>query len=325
VVDASEGEALVADPWPDRGGHLWPKDRQVVTADGTVVRYAVRGPAHGPAVVCCAGFLCPDNFWRDLAPDLARDHRVIILNYRGVGASSEAGGNARPPEPEAYALELLAEDVATVLDAEGVRGALAIGHSMGVQVALALWRARPELVGSLALLAGPYASPFRTFYGTSAASLVFPFVSATATAVPRQVSRRVMRALELPVTLPVARAIRALGPHTPPDGMRDYRLHLSNVDPRTAIWTARGMHLFDATPWLDEVHVPIFKAVGSADAWCPPRVGKALARRLPDTELLVVPGGSHALPIEFPDLLLPGIRRLTGAPSAEAASGRISR
>ncbi len=59
-----------------------------MTDDGTVVRYATRGPRSAPWIVCCAGYLCPDNFWRDLAPDLARDHRLIVLNYRGIGASS---------------------------------------------------------------------------------------------------------------------------------------------------------------------------------------------------------------------------------------------
>ena len=299
------------DGWMDRGGHLWPKDREVRTDDGTVVRYSVRGRRDAPVVVCCAGYLCPDNFWRDLGPDLARDHRVIVPNYRGVGASSEAGGGSRPPNADAYRLERLADDVAAVLDAEEVEDVTAIGHSMGVQVALALWRSRPDLVGGLALLAGPFTSPLHTFYGNSAASYVFPFVSTTVAAMPRQVSKPFMRALELPVTLPVARFIRALGPHTPDEGMRDYRWHLSNIDPRTAIWTARGMHLFDARPWLDTVDVPVFMAVGTADAWCPVRIGEELADHIADADLLLVPEGSHALPIEFPEVLIPRIRALT--------------
>jgi pimeloyl-ACP methyl ester carboxylesterase len=296
--------------WPDRGGHLWPKDREAVTADGTVVRYAVRGPASAPWIVCCAGYLCPDNFWRDLGPELAQDHRVLILNYRGVGAPSEAGGAALPPDPAGYRMERLAEDVAATMDAEGAVDATIVGHSMGVQVALALFRARPDLVGRLALLAGPYGSPLRTFYGTSLGSLLFPAVSITVPALPRATSRVLLRALELPVAMAVARGIRALGPHTPDEGMIDYRWHLGRVDPRTAIWTARGMHDFDAGPWLHEVDVPTLVAVGSADTWSPSSVGERTVELLPDAELLVVPEGSHALPIEFPELLIPQIRRL---------------
>ncbi len=298
----------------DRGGHLWPKDRIAIAADGTRVAYTVRGPAGAPPVLLCAGYLCPDNFWTDLAPALATDHRVVLLNYRGVGASSEARGGTLPPETGAYTMEWLAADVAAVADAEALSDATVIGHSMGVEVALALWRARPDLVGRLALLAGPYASPLLTFYGSRAAAAVFPLVSMTVPALPRSLTGPVMRALELPITMPVARAIRALGPHTPDAPMRPYRWHLSQVDPRTAIWTARGMHDFDPTPWLAEVDVPAHVAVGSADGWTPPEVGQDLVDLLPDARLQVVEGASHALPIEFPHLLLPEIRALIPRP-----------
>jgi 3-oxoadipate enol-lactonase len=306
--------------WPDRGGHLWAKDREVVRADGTVVRYAVRGPVGAPVVVCCAGYLCPDNFWRDIGPDLVTDHRVIIPNYRGVGASSEAGGGDRPPAASAYEMHHLADDVAAVLDAERVRGACAIGHSMGVQVALALWRRRPELVGSMALVAGSFGIPLRTFYSTRAGEFVFPFISSVVPALPRRVTRPAMRALELPIAMPIAHAIRALGPNTPDDGMATYRSHLGRVDPRTAIWTARGMQAFDAGAWLHEVDVPVSVTVGDVDAWCPVSVGQRLAARLPAAELTVVPGASHALPIEFPDVVIDRVRAACGpgTPRAEA-------
>lgn len=305
--------------WPDRGGHLWPKDRTATAPDGTVVAYTVRGPVGAPPIVFCAGYLCPDNFWSDLAPALATDRRVLILNYRGVGASSEARGLARPPASASYTMEHLASDVAAAADAEGIRAATVVGHSMGVEVALALWRMRPDLVGQLALIAGPYASPLLTFYGSRAAAAVFPVVSMTVPALPRAVTGQAMRALELPITMPVARAIRALGPHTPDATMRPYRWHLSNVDPRTAIWTARGMHDFDPTGWLSEVDVPTHVAVGSQDAWTPPQVGANLVGVLPDAALQVVDGASHALPIEFPEAILGPIRAL--APRRQASGG----
>jgi pimeloyl-ACP methyl ester carboxylesterase len=299
----------VAPVWPgDRAEHLFPKDREVVTGDGTRIRYTVLGPAGAPWVVCCAGYLCPDNFWAHLAPALATDHRVLILDYRGVGASTEAEGAALPQRPEDYRLERLADDVAAAMDAEDARAASVVGHSMGTQVALALWRVRPDLVARLALLAGPHASPMHTLYGTEVARYLFPLASIGMPALPRAAGRVLMRALELPVALPVGRVIRALGPHTPDEGMRTYRWHMSRVDPRTAIWTARGMHAFDARPWLHEVDVPTLVVVGERDAWCPPEVGDAIDRAIPHARLVRIAGASHALPIEFPDLVIDAVR-----------------
>ncbi len=297
--------------WPgDRGGHLWAKDREVVLDDGTRVRYAVRGPGDAPVVVGAAGFLCPDNFWRDLAPPLSIDHRVVILNYRGTGASTEAGGGATPPAASAYTIPHLAEDVAAVLDAEGARRATVLGHSMGVQVALALWRARPELVGALVLVAGTYASPFRTMYGRATAAHLFPLLSMFGAAAPREVTRRLLRAIELPLAMPVGRVLRAVGATTPLAGMTTYRAHMTRMDPRTAIWTARAMHGFDPTPWLHRIDVPTSVLVGNADGWCPVSVGEALVAAVPDAQLEVVDGASHTLPLEFPEVVLPHVRRL---------------
>jgi pimeloyl-ACP methyl ester carboxylesterase len=297
-------------PVPGRGGHLWDKDRTAEAADGTLVRYTVLGPEGAPWVVLCAGFLCPDNFWLHLGPDLARDHRVLVLNYRGIGASSEARGGRRPTTVDDYTIPALATDVEAVLDAEGVTNATVLGHSMGVQVALALWHARPDLVAALALIAGPYASPFATMYGSNLGTAVFPLVSIGLPLVPLPASRRLMRSLELPIAMPFARAIRALGPNTPVDDMRLYRSHMGNIDPRTAIWTARGMHRFDADPWLDRIDVPTVVVVGDADTWTPEPVARTLVDRIAGARLLVVPGGSHTLPIEFPDQVIRGVRML---------------
>ncbi|MCA1783925.1 MAG: alpha/beta fold hydrolase, partial [Intrasporangiaceae bacterium] len=126
--------------WPeDRGGHVWQKDREVVTDDSTRIRYTVRGPAGTPWVVCVPGFLCPDTFWRDIGPDLAADHRVIMINHRGTGASTEAGGGRHPNGADGYTIPRIAGDIAAVMDAEAARDVILLGHSMGVQVALALW------------------------------------------------------------------------------------------------------------------------------------------------------------------------------------------
>ena len=59
--------------------------------------YRVHVPRHGrkkqPTIVLCAGYVCPDNFWKYLAPALAKKYRVLVWNYRGSGAS----GSPREP------------------------------------------------------------------------------------------------------------------------------------------------------------------------------------------------------------------------------------
>jgi pimeloyl-ACP methyl ester carboxylesterase len=319
---------VASDPvaWPgDRGGHVFVKDREAVSADGTHVRYTVLSrDTDRPWLVLCAGFMCPDNFWETLGPTLAEHHRVVILNYRSMGASSDPrypGYRTWRVRPEDYTIERHADDVQAVLEAEGATDAVAVGHSMGCQVALQLWRQAPDLVGALGLLVGPYASPLHTFYGSKLGTHLFPFAYYGVPLMPRPVQRAVVKLPRLPIAMPVARLARALGPLTPDEGMALYLRHLGEVDPMVSLKIARGMHEFDAGPWLSEVSVPTLIVVGGRDTFCPPEVGEAMLAVVPDSELALIPDATHGAPIEFPleiaDRLLDFLHRRAGYPAVE--------
>jgi pimeloyl-ACP methyl ester carboxylesterase len=241
------------------------------------IRYTVLSrDTDRPWLVLCAGFMCPDNFWATLGPTLAEHHRVVILNYRSMGASSDPrypGYRTWRVRPEDYTIERHADDVQAVLEAEGATDVVAVGHSMGCQVALQLWRQAPDLVGALGLLVGPYASPLHTFYGSKLGTHLFPFAYYGVPLMPRPVQRAVVKLPRLPIAMPVARLARALGPLTPDEGMALYLHHLGEVDPMVSLKIARGMHEFDAGPWLSEVSVPTLIVVGGRDTFCPPEVG----------------------------------------------------
>lgn len=306
-------QAVASPAWAcDRGGHLWPKDRETVAPDGARIRYTVRGQ-DGPWLVLAAGFLCPDNFWRYLVPHFERDHRVLVLNYRGVGASTdprEPGFRARNVRADDYTVERFAGDVGAVIEAEDARDVTLVGHSMGCQVALETWRQQEERaeergganrIGALVLVTGPYASPMHTFYGSKLGLYLFPLAYAGIPLMPRVVQRAIGRSLRLPVVIPVARWIQALGPRTPAEAMQGFFEHFGSVDPMIILKIAKGMHDFDAGPWLSDVAVPSLVVVGSQDRFSPPELGELMVDVLPDAELVEIEGGTHAALIEFPD------------------------
>lgn len=290
--------------WPgDRGGHVWPKDREVVREDGTRVRYAVLGASDptAPTLVFCAGFLCPDNFWQYLAPPLFEDHRCVFVNYRGVGASTGPDTDAAWPDVDRYRIRDFAEDVLAVCAEESLDDVVMVGHSMGCQVALETWHVEPDRVSGLALLTGPYASPFTTFYGTAVMAALFPVLFTTVWVTPRLVTDRILSLLTMPGAMTVARGIRALGPLTPGPGMELYFAHGTRVDPRVAMAIANGMHQHDAGPWVAEVDVPVLVVTGGRDTFSPPSLGDELEALLDDVTRLHLPEGTHGALLEFPD------------------------
>jgi len=116
---------------------------QVFADDGARLDVCVDGDA-AAAVVLIHGFPLTRDVWEQQVAPLARTHRVLRPDLRGMGSSQQTEGP--------YLMETLAGDVAAMLDAAGVERAALVGHSMGGYVAMAFARMFYERVTHLALV-----------------------------------------------------------------------------------------------------------------------------------------------------------------------------
>lgn len=91
------------------------------------VRYSDEGK--GRVIVLLHGFMESMEIWKDFSKDLARSFRVICIDLPGFGDTPSIG--------YVHSMELLAACVKAVLDTEGLRRYVLLGHSMGGYVALA--------------------------------------------------------------------------------------------------------------------------------------------------------------------------------------------
>jgi pimeloyl-ACP methyl ester carboxylesterase len=133
---------------------------------GVNLRWFVGGS--GSPVVLVHGLGGAASNWIELAPELARDQRVVALDLPGHGGSS--------PLPALPNLEPFADRLALVLEREEAVPALVIGHSLGCVVALRLAIRRPDLVRGLVLCsaAGIGSTTRRARHALAVSSLVQP-------------------------------------------------------------------------------------------------------------------------------------------------------
>jgi 3-oxoadipate enol-lactonase len=296
---------------PKTAGQIWTKDRSVRSFDGANIRYTVLGPQDAPVVAFCAGFLCPDTYWKYIVPALQQDFRLIVWNYRGIGVSElprPPGFHAVNIAPDELSVEVNARDLAAILDGELVDRVALVGHSMGVQVILEAYERYPDRIAALASLAGPYETPLRTFYGTNASAVLAPVALPLLHLLPRT-SLVAWRALvHNPLAFPAGRLVRAIGPRVKADDMTGYFDHVSLIDPLIIAKMIRGMHAHSAEELLPKIDVPVLIAHGTSDPFTPIGVAREMADRIPDAKLIVFDGGSHTLPIEYPDEITAELR-----------------
>jgi pimeloyl-ACP methyl ester carboxylesterase len=296
---------------PKTAGQIWPKDRSVRSFDGATIRYCSIGPDDAPAVAFCAGFLCPDTYWKYVVPALADEYRLIVWNYRGIGVSElprPPGFHALQIDPDELSVEVNAKDLLAILDNEELDHAALVGHSMGVQVTLEAYRRAAGRVTALVALAGPYETPLRTFYGTDISARLAPFALPLLHALPRT-SVLAWRALvHNPVAYDAGRVARAVGPNAKRADMKGYFDHVSLMDPLIVAKMIRGMHSHTAEALLPKIDVPVLIAHGTRDPFTPVAVAREMADRIPDAKLVVFDGASHTLPIEHPDEIVAEMR-----------------
>lgn len=118
---------------------------QDVATNGTTLH--VRTAGEGPAVVLLHGYGETGDMWVPLAVELARNHRVIVPDLRGMGLSAKPDGG--------YDKKTEGQDIAGVLDALHVDEADVVAHDIGNMVAYAFAAQYPTRVTKLVLMDAP--------------------------------------------------------------------------------------------------------------------------------------------------------------------------
>ena len=256
---------------------------------GARLHYAVGGA--GSPVVLVHGLGGIIENWCALAPGLAQRHRVLIPDLPGHGRSALLS--------EARNLDPLSDAALGLAEAEGIRGAVWIGHSLGGVVALRAAVLRPAAVRGVVLAAaagiGSASRSARLTLAVLGATrpgrLIAPFRHAWAhSRIGRRIAFGWWGAADSGALEPDIAEAFLLGPS----------LH---TDTRQA---ARALLVSDPRAELDRVTCPCLCLWGASDNWVGPEDGMEYARRL-RAPLRTIAGCGHLLIGERPDACLAAI------------------
>ena len=248
----------------------------------------VRVQGSGPAMVLIHGFGAAIDWWDQIAPQLATDHRVISIDLIGHG------GTAAPRS--GYSIERQAAMVSEVLGNLAVDHFTVIGHSMGGEVSVALAAQNPQRIERMILIDSPPVAdtsftPVTDLYMTPiVGELLARFES----------DRAIHRGLEQGF---------ASGFPFPPAFVDDfkqltYRASRSAHDASIAYREAKPP--YERLAALQPVP-PLLVIFGAQDAIVPPHTAK-LFEHVPGARLEFIEGAGHSPMVEAPQKTLELIR-----------------
>lgn len=261
-------------------------------------------------VVFSHGYCLGQDSWHFQRAALRGIVRTVHWDQRSHGRSERGRAQARAGGGVPVGIDQLGRDLKAVIDAAAPEGPLVlVGHSMGGMTIMALAEQYPELIRDRVAAVA--------FVGTSSGKLdevSFGLPVAGVNAV-RRVLPGVLRALGSQAEL-VERGRRATADLFA-GLIKRYSFGSRDVDPAVARFAER---LIEATP-IDVVAefypafaehdqsatLPLFRALpvlilaGDKDLVTPSSHSEAIADRLPDAEVVIVPDAGHLVMLEHPE------------------------
>jgi proline iminopeptidase len=220
---------------------------------------------------------------------LADAFQLVFVDLRGQGRSAAA-------PVESCTLEQMADDVAALCSALGIRRPVVFGHSAGGFVALQLALRHPELAGALilchtagALSSDPAPPPGPAERGGPEAA------AASARVFGGDMSPEAMAEFNR-LVLPLYAA-----PGREDVPMRMMALSSMNAE-IAAYFFGTLAAAYDVRPRLAEIAAPTLVVVGRHDWVCPPSAGRELADGIPGARLVALDSGHFGFsetPSEF--------------------------
>jgi magnesium chelatase accessory protein len=275
---------------PDRAPPDWP-----FLAEGRRCRarphdWWLAETGSGPTVLFLHGAGGSAHSFRALVPALPGLHAVLV-DLPGQGLS-RAGNRGR------LGLDTMAEDLARLLSAEGLRPQAVIGHSAGAALALHLSTLVP-----LRAVAGINAA-LGSFEG--AAGVLFPLLARLLSLTPL-VPSFVSRMWGTEAT--VRRLVASTGSRLDAAGLAQYRAlvadrdHVDGTLAMMAQWRLEGL-----LPALAATTTPVLLLATAGDRAVPARVSQEAAVAIPGAEVQVLPRLGHLAHEEAPDRIAAELR-----------------
>jgi pimeloyl-ACP methyl ester carboxylesterase len=270
------------------------EQRELTVHDGTRIGYQTSGS--GPCVVLANGLGGTHITFKHLSEVLG-DYHTICWDYRGLYTS------AAPADAKANTVAHQVDDLMAILDHEKVEHCVIVGWSMGVQVGFEAIKRHPARVKGLFAINGTYGHAFRTVMGSRLVGQTIPMLLRLVRAQATLVGRATKLVAGRDALINAMKRVGLVSQTIDLDIFRAVAAGFQQVDWVIYSDLLSRLDEHDAEDVLDKVDVPVAIVTGDRDLMTPPSTAEHMHRRIEGSRLVVIKGGTHYTPVEYPAII----------------------
>lgn len=290
-----------------RAERTHPPIGRFIEVDGVRLHYLDRGEGQAVLLLHGNGAMIEDWVASGVFDLLAQHFRVVAFDRPGFGYSARPRKRAWPPEAQA---DLLAAAFARI----GLVQPVAVGHSWGTLVALALAVRHPGAVRGLVLLSGYYYPSLRldaALLSPPALPVIGDVMRYTVSPLlGRLMQHRILRRMFAPRPVPT-RFEQAFPCRLT---LRPWQIRAAAEEAGLMVAAVAGLRHH-----YKQIRLPTAILAGTEDRIVDPQQAAALGRDIGDSQLRLIPHTGHMLHYAVPDQVLDAIARVAEQPASPAS------
>ena len=262
--------------------------------DGTSLYYEVLG--HGRPLVLCYGLTCQREHWRYQVEHFSKHYQVVLFDYRGHPCSDI------PKNEKHLTVEWCGKDVLSLIRYLKLERPVCMGHSLGVSIVVSAISQCPELFHGAVFVCGAVSNPFDHMFHTDKLNAIFQIYSKLCELAPDTMTE-VWRRFTARTPFNFFMASRfGFNPFRAQD--RDVNMYLEGVNrtPMSVFHTLLRDYVdFDGRSLLGKIAMSVLVVAGESDYITPLKVQEEMVKLLPNSQLELVPYGSHNAHMDYAD------------------------
>lgn len=244
------------------------------------------------------GLVCSNHHWKYQVDFFDRKgYQMIIHDYRGHFQSTGS------KNVSSITFANIAKDIAGLCDYLGVKKALMLGHSMGVNVCLELAKSYPDLVAGQVLISGTFVNVKDVMFDSNIMEFLAPLAELGLEKYPEAFNKIWTTTGMNPVVREIVHATGFNRMKVSQDFIEIYLNRVGQLGAEIFFQLYNEMTKQNITSSLEGMKMPSLVIGGQKDNVIPNHIQRTLASLLGNSEMYFLKEGSHVPQADYPDMI----------------------